>query len=305
MVHEFSGWDTSPNMLASFVKFMFYIMRLLPVRLVGAMGAGVGRIAYYLDKRHRNIALRNLKRIYPHKDHAWHKTTALASFAELSRTMFELPHVFLRSREFLFSRIEIDGEDEVRKAMNEGHGIIYVAAHHSNWELGALSISPAHSPYRTVRQAPLECFLKKCRERFGNSLHDRNKNMRWLPKVLKQGGVVSMMVDQHLSTGTPVPFMGHLANTITLPAAYARKYKTPIFVGMLHRIGHDFRFRLEIRKISFPDPGDNKEEDLIQCTGIISHALAEGIRRRPELWLWIHRRWLYLDEQEANGGQCA
>jgi KDO2-lipid IV(A) lauroyltransferase len=292
-------------MLAFFVKFIFYLMRLIPVRLVGATGAGVGRIAYFLDKRHRNIALRNLRRIYPHKGHAWHKTTARASFAELGRTIFELPHVFLRSREFLLSRVEIDGEDEVRQAINAGHGLIYVAAHHSNWELGALLVSPAHCLYRTMRQAPFELFLKNCRERFGNSMHDRNKNMRWLPKVLKQGGAASIMVDQHLSSGTPVPFMGHLANTTTLPVAYARKYKIPVFSVILHRIGHDFRFRLELRKINFPDPLDNKEEDMIQCSTMISDALAAGIHHRPEEWLWIHRRWLYLDEQEMEGGQNA
>jgi len=136
-------------------------------------------------------------------------------------------------------------------------------------------------------------------------MHDRDKNMRWLPKVLKQGGVASIMVDQHLSVGTPVPFMGHLANTTTLPAAYARKYRTPVFTVMLHRIGHAFRFRLELREIALPEPADNKEADMMQCTSIISDALAEGIRHRPELWLWMHRRWLYLDEQESGGGQYA
>ncbi len=290
-------------MLVFSIKFIFYIIRLIPVRLVGSIGATVGRIVCYFDKRHRNIALRNLKRIYPHKDHVWHKTTALASFAELGRTMFELPHVFLRSRAFLLSRVKIDGENEVRQAMKAGHGIIYVAAHHSNWELGALLVSPAHCLYRSVRQAPLELFLKKCRERFGNNMHDRDKNMRWLPKVLKQGGAASIMVDQHLSTGTPVPFMGQLANTTTLPAAYARKYKTPVFSVILHRIAHDFRFRLELREIHFPEPLDNKEEDLIQCSTIISDVLTADIHRRPEMWLWVHRRWLHLDEQEEDRKQ--
>jgi KDO2-lipid IV(A) lauroyltransferase len=292
-------------MLAFFIKSIFYVMRLIPVRLVGAMGAGAGRIVYFLDKRHRNIALRNLRRIYPHKNQAWRKATARASFAELGRTIFELPHVFLRSREFLLSRIEFDGEDEVRRAISAGHGIIYVAAHQSNWELGALLVSPAHCLYRTMRQEPLEMFLKTCRERFGNSMHDRDKNMRWLPKVLKQGEAASIMVDQHLSTGTPVPFMGHMANTTTLPVAYARKYQTPVFAVILLRIGHVFRFRLELRKINLPDPCDHKEEYLIHCSGIISDVLAEAIHRRPEQWLWIHRRWLYLDEQEANGEQDA
>jgi len=284
--------------MAFLVHFFFFLLRLLPVRLVGALGAGVGRMLYMIDARHRNITLRNLDRIYPDKDDGWKIRVAHESFAEMCRTMFELPHVFLRSQDFLFSRIEFDGLEQLEQARERGHGIIFVAAHHCNWELGALLISPSNSLYRTVRQKPLEEFLKSSRERFGNRLHDRNKNMRWLPKALRAGESVSMLVDQHLSTATPVPFMGHTALTTTLPAAYARKYRTPVFSGTLHRIGHGFRFRFELREIIFPEKKTNKEEDLFLCTSLISDKLAEAISLRPELWLWLHRRWLYLDEKE-------
>jgi len=293
-------------MLAFFVKLIFYVVRLIPVRLTGAIGAGLGRIAFFLVKRHRNIALHNLRRVYPHKNPAWHKATALASFAELGRTTFEMPHVFLRSREYLKSRIEIDGAEEVQQAISAGRGVIFVGFHFSNWELGAQALSlsgfPCSQIYRPLRQKPLEEMLSHWRERFGNKLHSRDESIRWIPKTLKQGGVLALLADQHLSNGVPVPFLGHLAKSTIMPAVYARKYDTPVFSGILHRIGHGFHFHFELRQIDFPEASDNVDQDLCDFTEATYANYAEAIHQRPELWLWVHRRWLYLDEQEEDRG---
>ncbi len=290
--------------MAMLVKALFYLIRFLPVRLAGAIGAGLGRIAYYLDERHRAIAMRNLKRIYPQQSQAWKQRISRESFAELGRTSFEMPHVFLRSADFLKSRIEFVGLDAIQTAHDEGRGIIFTACHLSNWEIGALSVSlvdfPSAQMYRAVRQQPLDAFLKQCRERFGNRLHERSENMRWLAKALKQGQSASIMIDQHLSNGVPVPFLGHLARSTTLPAAYARRNNTALFAGLVQRIDHQFRFRIEFKRIELPEQDPNPEQDAIDCSAALHDVYAEAIHNRPELWLWIHRRWLYLDEQEHD-----
>jgi len=290
--------------MALLVKALFYLIRWLPVRLAGAIGAGLGRTAYLLDARHRHIAMRNLTRIYPQQSQAWKRRISRESFAELGRTTFEIPHVFLRSQAFLTSRIEFVGLDEVSQAHADSRGVVFTACHLSNWELGAISVSLAGFPsaqmYRAVRQQPLDIFLKQCRERFGNQLHERNENMRWLPKTLKQGQSVSIMIDQHLSNGIPVPFLGHLANSTTLPAAYARRHNAALFAGLVHRIDHQFRFRIEFKRITLPAQSVDAEQDNLACSSALHDVYAEGIHARPEQWLWIHRRWLYLDEQESQ-----
>lgn len=291
-------------MSALLLKLVCHLIRLLPVRLAGALGAGLGRIAYYLDGRHRKIALRNLQRVYPVRGPAWRRHIARESFAELGRTLFELPHVFLRSREFLLSRIAIEGLDEMHRCIDSGRGVILAACHYSNWELGALIPSlygfPSEQLYRSLRQKPLEELLKGWRERFGNRLHPRHESMRWLPRALKQGKSVGVMIDQHISNGVAVPFLGHPASSTTLPAVYVRRHNTPVLAIILHREGRAFRFRAEFRQVDFPSAGDNADQDLIRYTEILSASLAESIHRRPEPWLWIHRRWLYLDEQEQG-----
>ena len=275
-------------------------MQLLPVRLVGATGAGLGRLLYLFDKRHRDIALRNLNRIYPEKELAWKIRVAHESFAELGRSMLETAHVFMRSSKFLLSRIEVEGENQLKAAMKQGGGAIVTAMHHSNWELGGLCLSMLRYNtdiiYRPLRVERLDSFLLDRRARFGASLHSRHEGLRWLPKALKNGHAIAVMIDQHLSNGVPLPFLGHMAYTTTLPATFAHKYNTPLFGVRLDRIGRSFRFKLHFWPIEVPDNAHQHNEADIMRT--ICDSFAPTIHKRPELWLWLHRRWLYLDEQE-------
>jgi len=289
-------------LLANFTKLGFWLVRLFPVRLVGAMGAGFGRIAYYLVRRHRNIAVTNLTRIYPHKSRQWRAKKARESFAELGRTCFEFPHVFLRSKEFLLSRVDIQGEDILRDAMNKEKGLFFAAAHHSNWELGALMLSMldchAHIIYRPLKNNMLEAYLKQCRERFGARMESRLQGLRWLPKALRKGDSVAVMIDQHMSQGTPVPFLGHLANTTTMPAAFVLRQQIPVIGVALERKGKGFYFTLRFWRVEMPEAGDNKEANMIHIMQTICDSFAPVIHDRPELWLWLHRRWLILEQDK-------
>jgi len=287
--------------MAILVKLICYLIRLIPVRLAGAMGAGLGRVIYVVDARHRHIAMRNLNRVYPEKPEAWKRRLSRESFAELGRTTFELPHVYLRSKSFLLSRIEVNNHDVLQQALTQGKGVIVAACHHSNWELGGLSLSMlGHGTdviYRTVRQPALDAFVLQARSRFGAIFHPRDIGLRWIPRALKNNHCIAVMVDQHLSNGTPVPFLGHAGRTSTLPAIFTNKYHTPVVGVALKRMGKGFHFQLDFWKIPLKDD----ISDAAETMRIICDSFSPVIHQRPELWLWIHRRWLYLDEQEQAG----
>lgn len=277
------------------IRAVFFLMRLLPVRWCGAMGAGLGRLLYQFDKKHQKTSLDNLALIYPEKDKGWHDHIARESFAELGRTLFELPHVFLRSRSFLRSRVTIKGEAAFNEAMAKNQGMFLMASHHSNWELGGLMISLLnynssiiHSP---LRQPALEAFLSACRCRFGAQLHARKEGLRWMPRALRQGRCAAIMIDQHQVNGMPIPFLGKNAMTTTLPAAFVYKYGTPIYSVILHRDQHDFRFCLEFKEIEVPEQGDDKDQNAYELMSHVNAYFSQEIHERPELWLWSHRRW--------------
>lgn len=282
----------------------FRIIRILPVRLVGGFGAGLGRLAFYFDQRHREIATRNITRIYPDKPREWRTRTARESFAELGRTMFELPHVFLRSRDSLKACVEVEGEDELRAAMAEGKGVLVAACHHSNWELGALMFSVLGHPieffYRPLRQSAAEAYLKELRERFGAKLHARQEPVRWVLRALKNRACIALMIDQHIGDGMPVPFLGHMANTLTLPAVMAHRTDAPVLGVALHRIGHGFRFRLQFWRIPIPVAYRSEEDFTWQLSRNIADSFTPVIDSRPQMWLWSHQRWKLLEEHNRD-----
>ncbi len=286
------------------VPGIFWLIRLIPVRLAGAIGAGFGRMGFYLIKRRRNIAVRNLTRIYPGRDRRWRQRIARESFAEMGRTVLEIPHVFLRSKTFLKSRMQVEGKDEYLAAMARGTGVFNILYHHSNWEMCGLMYATlgfnVDVIYRALKPPSLDVFMKRGRERFGISMHPRQQGLRWLPKALKQGHSIAILLDQHLSGGMPVPFLGHLANTTTLPAAFILKHGTPVFGMALHRIGKAFRFRLQFWRIDMPAITGDKHADLYRIMHCIGKSFEPVIHQRPELWLWSHQRWKLLEEHHRG-----
>lgn len=290
------------TLVAVLIRLLFWVIRCLPVRLAGALGAGIGRCAFYLVRRSRQVALRNMARIYPDKSRNWRRYQARESFAELGRTMFELPHVFLRSKKFLRSRVTIEGEETFRAAMQQGQGVFATAAHHSNWELGALMVSilgyPTDIIYRPMKNQALDNYLKQCRGRFGCSMQSRGQNLRWLPKALKNGHAIAVMIDQHMSQGAPVPFLGHMANTTTMPAAFIMRQQTPMFGVALMRHGASFRFTLRFWPITIPVLRGDKESDAWHIMHATCQSFEPILHERPPLWLWVHRRWYILEQNQ-------
>lgn len=289
--------------LAMTIRLVFWSIRILPVRLAGAIGAAVGRLFYYLDKHHRHVALNNLTRVYPDSDSAWRTRIARESFAELGRTFLELPHVYLRSKAFLRSRINVEGEEFLREALGQNRGVFITACHHSNWELGALSFSmlgyPSAIIYRPLNQKPVETYFKSLRERFGASFHSRlERSIRWIPQTLNENGTIAVMIDQSINTGMAVPFLGHPASTTTLPAIFALKMQTPVVGVALERHGRSFEFTLRFWPIATPAASGDKERDTFEFMRAVTDSFAPVIHQRPELWLWSHRRWRILEEPE-------
>lgn len=283
------------RILAAPLRLLFLLIRCIPVRWCGAIGAGFGRLAYYLDSRHRKIAFDNLAMVFANQAPSWHKHMARESFAEIGRTVMELPHVYTRSKASLLARIEIEGREILDKALAGDKGVMMVACHHSNWELGALVFSMlgynTHIIYRPLNQPSLEDVVKRARERFGARFHSRTASMRWLLPVLKQRGVVCVMVDQHMSTGESVPFLGYPAYTTLLPANIHCKRKTPVLCVALHRTGRDFRFRFSVWR-----PQLAESLDPARIMAEVLRDFSSIIEERPELWLWMHRRWRILDD---------
>ncbi len=286
------------------IQVLFRLIRCLPVRLAGGLGAGLGRAGYLLDERHRQVAMRNLERIFPEKSLTWKRRIARESFAELGRVMLEMPHVFLRSEQFIRSRLHIRGKEHLEEAIALGRGVIFIGGHLSNWELGAMLPAmlgyPSHNMYRTIRPLAADAYLKNLRSRFSIVMHARLEPTSWIPRSLKKNCCVGFMLDQHVSEefGVAAPFMGHPASTSRFPAQLAVKWAIPIVPIIPVRRNRGFSFDIQIHPMILPTSEElegDKESAIMKVTTRANQILGDAIRKQPECWLWTHRRWRTLE----------
>ncbi|MDX8384734.1 MAG: lysophospholipid acyltransferase family protein [Ghiorsea sp.] len=298
--------QTSVTKAPLLLRLLFGLLSYVPVTWMGKFGTWVGLAFYYIDKRHRTITLSNLARVFPEKQKKERIRLAKRSFAQVGRTLLEIPYVFMRSRQNLLAQVQIEGEEVLREALAQEKGVFLMAAHYSNWELMGLMPSllgyQTSTIYRQLNQAPLEHLTSAARSRFGTHLYPRrHTSLRWLFSALKKNHCIIVALDQHMGAGNgvPVPFLGHISSTTQLPASFVQKNKTPMVGMALERLDNTFKFRLRFWKIATPELNDDKKTNEIKVMTAACSSFDQLILKQPEQWLWMHRRWRAV-EIDAN-----
>jgi len=286
------------------VRFIFKTLAHLPAPVLGGLGVWLGCAFYYLDRKHRHITLRNLARIFPEKPKKERILLAKQAFAQVGRTVMEIPLVFERNQANLLSCVQVEGEDVLKEALAEGKGVFLMASHFSHWELMGLLPSmlgyETSTIYRPLNQQAFDAYTLASRTRFGTQLFSRRKGLRWLFSALKNNHCIIVALDQHMGAGNgvPVPFLGHIASTTQLPVPFVHRNQTPMVGMALERIDHSFRFKLRFWHIQAPETSGNKTHDEVAVMTAACKSFDQVIKEHPEQWLWMHRRWRAVETDE-------
>lgn len=178
--------------------------------------------------------------------------------------------------------------------LSQGRGIIFVSAHFGNWELGAAALSaiitPVSSIYRAFNRAEFNPYLIEARKRHRMELFEKNGALKSLARTLKNGGSVSLMIDQASNPkhGVEVNFFGHKTYQTSTPAMLAYKYNAAI-VPLYIFSDDEQGFTIE-----FDTPIEVKNDDafsIAEATQRQADSLEKVIRAYPKLWFWCHKRW--------------
>lgn len=286
------------------VRLLFSSIGKLPASWLDAAGYLLGHGYYYLDKRHRAITLRNLARVFPEKPKKERQALAKKAFIQNGRTVMEIPLVFERSKTYLLSHVQIEGEAILKEALAEKKGVFLMAAHFSNWELMGLLPSmldyETSTIYRALNQKGFDAYTFASRTRFGTHMFSRKQGLRWLLNALKQNHCVIVALDQHMGAGAGirVPFLGHVASTTQLPAPFVHRHQTPMVGMALERINGSFQFKLRFWRIQTPQITSDKMHDEVAVMTAACKSFDEVIKTHPEQWLWMHRRWRALETDD-------
>jgi KDO2-lipid IV(A) lauroyltransferase len=271
------------------------VARLLPFRAGSALGALLGAGAGRLLARRRAIAVANLSSAL---GLSAPEASRLADrvFRQLGRSFVEFLGLPARSARELERRFAFDdGFARVEEHARRGNGSVLVTAHYGNWEyLGAMvgrRLGGVAYVFPAQSNRGADGILNGTRARLGVELIPMEEGMRRALKRLLRGGAIGLLADQDArKIGVHLPFLGRPASTLTGPARLAIRARCPIYVAVLERSGPG-RFRARSLAWLEPSPEAEEEGEVRRLSGAINAALEEAIRRRPDHWYWIHRRW--------------
>jgi Kdo2-lipid IVA lauroyltransferase/acyltransferase len=269
---------------------------VLPVGFARALGRWLGKLGFYLDWKHRNIALDNLRQSFPEKTERYElRKIARSSFGELGFNLVEL----LRIPRFIegdwMSNFHVRGEENIREAFGRSRGVIFVISHFGNWEY--LGFMPRLLSFRgaavgqKIKNPAVDGLIKDTREKIGLDLLSKREVASSIKDYLASNGAVAILADQRARRmSIDVPFFGRLAPTTAAPAVFALKTGAaliPVFMYLKEDGKYQVLFEREVKA----PPGLSVKESIVELTCRFTSVFEEKIRERPELWFWVHRRW--------------
>ena len=286
------------------VQAVIALVRMMPGPLVSRAGALVGMLFYAFDAAHRRTAHQNVSAAFPLRSPGERRAIVRAAFGHFGSLLFELLKFSTLSPEAMLARVEFEGEDRVRAAFAQGKGVIFVTGHFGFWELQAmvhaLRLPPMAVLARALDNRALNVLLEQIRTRTGNSVVYRAGTIRRVMRTLQAGGGVGILIDQHIQSrdAIQVDFFNRPAATTSLVAALALRTGAPVVPLFALPLGGG-RYRMIYEPPVAPPAGDGPDvirEFTQRCTDV----LEMYVRRHPELWLWMHRRWREYEPERVT-----
>jgi KDO2-lipid IV(A) lauroyltransferase len=252
-------------------------------------------VVHAADAFHRDIARENLARAFPARSEAQRRVLTRDMFAHFGSLLFELLKVGRLPQAELLRLIEFEGSERVAHAYAQGRGVLFFTGHFGYWEIQALAqplvAHPVSVLARPLDNPRLHAWLERIRTSTGNLVIYRQGAIRRVLRELALNRGVAILIDQHLHSPdvVHVDYFGRPAATTSALAALALRTGAPVIpVFALPLPGGRYRFVYEHPV----EPPDASAPDAVavftqRCTDV----LEMYVRRHPELWLWMHRRW--------------
>jgi Kdo2-lipid IVA lauroyltransferase/acyltransferase len=275
-----------------------------------ALGARLGRLGYPLGIK-RDVVANNLRIAFPDTSDEWREHIARASYEHLGRETMMMLRLAAMSRDELIAITHPVNTEEATTLLRAGQGVIVVAGHLGNWEIGAAVMAVrGYSVDVIAKRAANPLFYQRilaARERLGVGVIDFQGATRDVLRALRSGRAVAFAADQHAGrAGLWVPFFGRPASTYRGPALMSLRTGAPIFLSIPIR-RPDGTYELRLERIDIPLTGD-MDADERRLTAEYSRRLEAAVRQYPEQYVWQHRRWrtppvgVALPEERTDAG---
>ena len=272
------------------------------------IGKLIGLLIYYLDVPHRRIVRRNLAFAYPEWSLGQIKRISRRTFQNLGTTFLEILHLTALSREDILKSVRVVGLENLQHAQQSKKGLIIVSGHLGSWEMGLLYAccileKPFLGVAKKIRFARLNRHIYHLRTRFGLKIVYKKGALPEMRRTLRRGGILGLLVDQsRRSEGVEVTFFGRKATATPAAAFLAIRCKCPVLPIFCVREANG-QLTMEVKPpLELNRTGDLRT-DVQTNTQMITDVVEKAVRKYPDQWFWVHKRWkkfypeLYPEDQ--------
>lgn len=275
------------------VRLAFALFRALGIEAASDLGGAIARAIGPRLARSREAA-RNLRSAFPEKSDAEIRAIVRGMWENLGRTVAEYPHLH-DVDVYRDGRVEVIGAENIDRLRDDGRPSLFFTAHLGNWEITPLGIIQRGVPlayiYRAANNPAVDRLVREARRhKLVEQVPKGAASARRAIKLLGEGGLLGMLVDQKMKEGIPIPFFGRDAMTAPALAQLALRYRCRVLPIRAERT-EGARFRLTYYPPLEPEDTGDRDADVAAFTMRVTAMIEEWIRARPEQWLWLHKRW--------------
>jgi KDO2-lipid IV(A) lauroyltransferase len=279
------------------------LLQSLPLIWVARIGRAGGALAFWIDARHRRVALENLTMCFgDEKSLDEIRTLARENFRRIGENFACAVKTAVMSKEALCSHFKfVSAEKVLPHETNAGpQSRIVAIGHFGNFELYArfgefVPIFKCATTYRALKQPLLNRLMQSLRERSGCRFFERRTGGAAMRACMSDTGLLlGLLADQH-DGHLRLPFLGHECSTTSSPAIFALRYHCPLHTAICYRTG------LARWEIEVGDEIPTRENAAPRSTGEImrdvNRAFEIAVRRDPANWFWVHKRWKPIESK--------
>jgi len=277
----------------------------LPRPLARAAGISLAWIIYLLHGKLRRVGKRNLELAFPEKSRKERAKILRGVFTSLGRQLAEVCLYRRYTRENVSKIVVYEGFENYERALARGKGLLFLTAHLGAWELSAF----AHSLYgyplgvlmRPLDNPYLDRLVRSYRTLHGNKAVDKDF-ARGLIAAMRKGEAVGVLMDTNMiaSQGVFVDFFGIQACTASGIARVALRTDAAVVPGFTIWDSMLKKYRLRFDPAAKLIRTGDTEADVVANTALFTKIIEDYVRRYPDQWLWVHRRWKTRPEGEKG-----
>ncbi|MFM8316081.1 MAG: lysophospholipid acyltransferase family protein, partial [Deltaproteobacteria bacterium] len=280
------------------LKMLSFFLGFIPAKVSHFFSRALGQFVYRTIKFRRDIVTENLQIAFD-KEKGDEEIHAIAqkNYEHYAQNLFEILNSINWSKRDYLNHTALQGIENIRSLLEQKKGGVFLGTHLGNWEF-AVATAAAHGiPVDVIvkesKNKQGQKFLDWYRNRFGIGVFFESKTVSEIFESIGSGRFVVFILDQFMGPpiGVPVEFFGRPAGTAAGLALFCEKRDIPVFPAYNYR---DIQGRLCTviePQLDYGKLPETRSERIYHRTHIYNKAMESMIRKHPEQWLWIHRRW--------------